>query len=180
MTARGISFRRRGVRRQPPSGSTTPRLRRGTRRGRGFTLLEVLVSLAIFGLFAVVLGSAYVNVLNAYEVVGRAAGRDENIRFARSLLLAQSDREKAERGDDFEADGVRVRWRAKIEPTATADLFAVTFTCESTDARAAQNAAPVVETFMLLRPTWSEGMDTAKLRQKAKERILELKAKRTP
>ena len=37
----------------------------------GFTLVEVLVALAIFALGAVVLGSAYLNVLNSYEAVSR-------------------------------------------------------------------------------------------------------------
>jgi len=32
---------------------------------------------------------------------------------------------------------------------------------------------------MLLRPTWSEGIDTSKLRQAAKDRIVELR-KKTP
>jgi general secretion pathway protein I len=151
------------------------------RRAHGFTLLEVLVSLAVFALFAVVLGAAYINVLNAYEIAGRSGVRDENLRFARAMLLAQPDREKAERGDDFEAaDGVRLHWRARIEPTQTADLFAVTFTCEISDPKAAGTARPTTQTFMLLRPTWSQGGDTEKLRAKAKERILEIKSKRTP
>jgi general secretion pathway protein I len=150
-------------------------------RRRAFTLLEVLVSLAVFGLFAVVLGAAYINVLNAYEIAGRSSVRDENLRFARAMLLAEPDREKAERGDDFEAaDGIRLHWRAQIEPTATADLFEVTFTCETSDPKAGRTATPTTQTFMLVRPTWSQGGDTAKLRAKAKERILELKSKRTP
>jgi prepilin-type N-terminal cleavage/methylation domain-containing protein len=36
-----------------------------------FTLLEVLIALAIFALAAVVLGATYVNALNAYEAVSR-------------------------------------------------------------------------------------------------------------
>ena len=41
------------------------------RAKRGFTLVEVLVALCIFAMAAVVLGSAYVNVLTGYEVVSR-------------------------------------------------------------------------------------------------------------
>ncbi len=148
---------------------------------RGFTLLEVLVSLVVFGLAAVVLGSAYLNVLNVYDLAGRGTQGDENVRFARSLLLAEPDRETAERGDDFEAsDGARVKWHAKIEQTGTADLYRVTFVCELSDPHATGNSRSVTETFMVLRPTWSQGLDTTKLRQDAKERILALQSKVSP
>jgi general secretion pathway protein I len=115
-------------------------------------------------------------VLNAYAAVGRGAERDDNIRFARSLLLAEPDREKAEQGDAFDgANGVRVVWRSTIEPTNTADLFNVTLTCEVNDPAAKENRPPATEQFMLLRPTWSQGDEAAKLRAEAKDRIVELR-----
>jgi general secretion pathway protein I len=145
---------------------------------RGFTLLEVLVALAIFAMVAVVLGATYVNVLNAYRVVNQEGTRDEEIRFARALLMAEPDRTKAEEGGDFTStDNRQVRWRAEIEPSSTADVFEVTFTCEVTETNAAKPTPPRTEKFMLLRPTWSEGLDMTKLRQDAKERILELRRK---
>lgn len=150
-------------------------------RRRGFTLLEVLVALVVFAVSAVALGSAYVNVLNAYDLAGKGNARDENVRFARSLLIAEPDRKKAEEGDDFETPGgVHVRWHAKIEATDTADLFQVAFICEMSDTQPGPTRPPRTETFMLLRPTWSEGGDAAKLRAKAKERIVELNQKRKP
>jgi general secretion pathway protein I len=153
-------------------------------RRRGFTLLEVLVALAVFALAAVVLGSTYVNILNAYRLVDRGDARDEEIRFARALLLAEPDRTKAEEGGDFESpSGNRVSWRAEIEPSSTADVFQVSFTCEVSERnpteprRGTGPQRPTTETFMLLRPTWSEGLDMAKLRQDAKDRIIELRRK---
>ena len=147
-------------------------------RLRGFTLLEVLIALAIFAVAAVVLGATYVNILNAYHVVNKDDTRVEEIRFARSLLLQEPDRTKAEEGGDFEAaSGGRVTWRAEIEPSSTADVFKVTFTCEVSEINAAEPSRPTTETFMLLRPTWSEGLDMTKLRQEAKDRIVELRRK---
>lgn len=153
-------------------------------RRRGFTLLEVLVALAVFALAAVVLGATYVNILNAYRAVDRGDARDEEIRFARALLLAEPDRTKAEDGGDFESpSGSRVSWRAEIEPSSTADVFQVTFRCEVSETnppeprRGREPQRPTTETFMVLRPTWSEGLDMTKLRQDAKDRIVELRQK---
>ena len=84
-------------------------------RLRGFTLLEVLIALAIFAVAAVVLGATYVNILNAYHVVNKDDTRGEEIRFARSLLLSEPDRTKAEEGGNFEAaSGGRVTWRVRV------------------------------------------------------------------
>jgi prepilin-type N-terminal cleavage/methylation domain-containing protein len=54
---------------------------------RGFTLIEVLVALMIFGLTAVVMGGAYLNVLNSYEAAQRSNKNDGEVSFARSQLL---------------------------------------------------------------------------------------------
>ncbi|MDB6167464.1 MAG: prepilin-type cleavage/methylation protein [Verrucomicrobia bacterium] len=141
---------------------------------RGFTLLEVMVSLAIFAMGAIVLGAAYVNVLNAYETAQKGNQVDQDVRFARSLLLAEPDRDKAERGGDFDAgDGRRVQWHATIETTLIADLFQVTFVCEAGGTGGGAQPA-VTETFTIMRPTWADPVENGKLRQAALDRIKEL------
>lgn len=142
-----------------------------------FTLLEVIVTLAIFALAAVVLGAAYVNVLNAYATVARGNQTDEDLRFARAQLLAEPDRTKAETGGDFAtADGRTVKWHATIENTTTADLFTVTFVCEMPDAANGGTQA-TTETFSLLRPTWADPAENTKLKQDAQDRIAALQGK---
>ena len=144
-------------------------------------MLEVMVALVIFAVAAVALGSAYVNVLTAYDLAGKGNAADDNVRFARAMLLAEPDRKKAETGDDFETpDNARVRWHATIESTETADLFQVTFVCETSNSGSGPSRPPHKETFMLMRPTWSECGDAAKLHAKAKERIVEINQKRKP
>ncbi|GAB1487861.1 hypothetical protein MASR2M8_03020 [Opitutaceae bacterium] len=150
---------------------------RNSKTPSGFTLLEVLVALSIFALAAVVLGSAYVNVLTSYAAVARAGRIDEDVRFARAALAAEADRERAEEGGDFEGvDGRRVRWTAQIEPAGVADLFTVTLTCELTTPGAGQPET-VTEVFRLLRPTWSEVNEREALRAEARNRILELQGR---
>ncbi len=143
-----------------------------------FTLVEVMVALAIFAMAAIVLGASYVNVLMGYAVVNRAPHADADLYFARAALQAEADRETAEEGDEFEsANGRRVRWSAVITPLNVADLFEVTFTCELTDSGETQPRV-VTQTFRLLRPTWSEGEDRETLRTEARDRIIEYQESR--
>jgi general secretion pathway protein I len=146
-------------------------------RSSGFSLPEVLVALVIFAMAAVVLGSAYVNILQGYEIAGRAAEDDPDIAFARQQLLTQTDLPTAEKGDEFDGAGGRhVSWSAAITQADTTDLFTVGFTCEVADP-AAKGPKKVVQTFMLLRPTWSDPTDRTNLRQAAANRIAKLQGK---
>jgi general secretion pathway protein I len=143
----------------------------------GFTLLEVLVALAIFAMASIALGAAYINVLTSYAVVNRVAERDEEVRFARTALLAEANRDTAEEGAEFEStDGRRVRWSSVIESTNVADLFQVTFTCEVTSS-ADPRPRVVTQTFRVLRPTWSDAAERETLRAEARDRILQFQAK---
>ena len=150
----------------------------------GFTLLEVIVALAIFALIAVVLGSAYLNVLNSYVAVGRGTQNQQDIAFARQELLTQPDLASARNGDEFDAptaDSSRppthLKWTADIEPTDTTDLFTVTLTCVITTTDAKTPAQTFTQTFALLRPTWSDPTDRTNLRQAAAQRIAVLQGR---
>lgn len=137
------------------------------------------MALVIFALAAVVLGSAYVNVLNGYEVAARGMVRNEDFAHARQQVLAEPDRLKVEEGGDFETvDGRQAQWRAEITSTNTADLFHVAFTCEIS-APGQTEPLQVVENFVLLRPTWSiDPGERDKLKEDAKTRILELQGQK--
>jgi prepilin-type N-terminal cleavage/methylation domain-containing protein len=152
-------------------------MRRRRQERRGFTIVEVLMALVIFSMTAVVLGSAFVNVLNSYEIAKKSNGTDVDLNFARSQLLTIADLQTAENGQEFDdtpaekgGPNRHVKWTADIEPTDTTDLFTVTFTCTIGDTTAAQ-PTKVVENFMLLRPTWSDPTTRSTLRQNAANRI---------
>lgn len=146
-------------------------------RDPAFTLIEVLVALAIFAMAAVVLGGAYLNVLNGYEVARRATQTNPDVAFARAALLAQPDPDLARQGAEFDAaDGRHVRWTAAIEPTTVADLFTVTFECEITGAGLSE-PQKTQQVFRVLRPTWSQAADRTTLRANAKDRIVKIQQK---
>ncbi len=145
-------------------------------RPRAFTLLEVMVALMVFALTAVVLGGAYVNVLNSFEIARNSNVNNEDVSFARSQLLALADIQAAQSGAEFDDGDRHVKWTAEIEPAAVTDLFTVTFTCVVSEPSQGKPRT-VVETFMLLRPTWSDPAARSTLRQAAADKIAQAQGK---
>lgn len=140
---------------------------------RGFTMLEVLVALAIFALGAVVLGAAYINILNAYAAARGANQRDTDLRFTRELVLTQPDREVVESGGEFDtAEGGRVRWQALVEATATPDLYRVQLVIAQAPA-AGDRARVVEQTLHVLRPDWRVAGEAETAHQDLRDRIRE-------
>jgi general secretion pathway protein I len=138
---------------------------------RAFTLVEVLVSLAIFALAAIALSAAYLNVLGAYQGIRQRQQGDEDWKMLRTQVLTEPDRAVLERGGNQSLpDGQMLVWSVRIEPTTIADLFAVTVRMEKTAA-----AGSVQErSFQLLRPAWSEPGDRDRLRAATAERWKEI------
>lgn len=136
------------------------------------------MALLIFAFAAAVLGSAYVNVLNAYEVAARSVLTNEDFAFARQIVLSEPDRKKLERGGDFTTgDGRQVRWTAEFASTAMPDVFTVTLSCEVPDPGRGEPVRST-QSFTLLRPTWSvDAAERGKLKEEVKARIAELQSK---
>lgn len=143
-------------------------------RASAFTMIEVLISLAIFAFAAVVLGAAYVNVLTGYETANRMVAGDQDVRFARAALLTEADPEVVAKGGEFDsADQRHVTWKATLQPTETSDVFDVLFECDIT-AVSLRKPIHIAEKFRLLRPTWSKDADRNKLRADSAQRINKL------
>ncbi|MFH1497454.1 MAG: prepilin-type N-terminal cleavage/methylation domain-containing protein [Verrucomicrobiota bacterium] len=146
-------------------------------RARAFTLVEVLVSLAVFALAAVALGAAYVNLILAHDALRRTEPQDEALRLARRALLAEPKLDAAETGGEVVlADERTARWRAEIEPLPVADLFTVTLEVE-VPAADGGSAEDHTEVHTLLRPTWSVEADRKQLLDDAKRRLDEERAR---
>jgi general secretion pathway protein I len=143
-------------------------------RAAGFTLVEVLLALLLFALSAVVLGAAYLNVLNSYELVRQNQAVEEDLRFIRSLVLMEPDREELERGGEIESLYLgRVSWRTLLEQTPTPDLFYVTVEIDYEGA-GSQARRQEVQQMILMRPSWSEPAERARVQTEMDQRFQEL------
>jgi general secretion pathway protein I len=139
-------------------------------------MIEVLLALVIFALMAVVMGASYVNVLNGYESARLANANDSDLAFARGQLLVQADLQAAQAGAEFDDGERHVKWTAQADPANVTDLFTVTLTCVMTDTRTS-DPRTVVETFMLVRPTWSDPAARAQLRSDAATRVAQVQGR---
>ena len=138
----------------------------------GFTLIEVLISLAIFALAAVVLAAAYLNVLGSYQAVARRQESEEAWKLVRIAVLTEADRTKVEAGGRLPlADGTNLHWAATIDGTAVADLFAVTLHAEPELSTPGGELRVREQKIMLLRPAWSDPTERGKLRSASQDRF---------
>jgi general secretion pathway protein I len=139
---------------------------------RGFTLVEVLVALAIFAVSAVVLGASYVNLIKLHAALRARDADEDDQRWVRAALLAEPDRALAERGGDVVLpDGRRALWRATITPTGVSDLFDVVLETEAPPPGGSGESVRNSMTLRLLRPTWSTEADRNLLVQRARQRL---------
>lgn len=137
----------------------------------GFSLIEVVVALALFAMASVVLMSAFVNALLAREHGQSNDVRHADIRAVRMQLLLEPNIEDAEDGDRYETlNNGTANWEATIEPTNVIDLFHVQLHIEFSEPNEEQEATHT-ETLYLLRPTWSESDERSELLQDKKDAL---------
>ncbi len=144
---------------------------RTLRTAYGFSLIEVVVALALFAMASVVLSSSFVNALLAREHGQSNDLRHADIRAVRMQLLLEPTIDDAEDGDRYETlNNGAANWAALIEPTNVIDLFKVQLRIEFSQPQAEQTATHT-ETLYLLRPTWSESDERSDLLQDKKDAL---------
>lgn len=147
-------------------------LRRSTARRRGFTILEVVAALAIFGLAATVLASAYVNVLLSYQALERNHRYEEDLRAAYLEILNLEERENFEDGGFTRVPFLgEVNWRTRLETTAVAHLFEAEIILSMQDPEQGDRREQR-RSFFLYRPDWGTSEETEPLREATRERLL--------
>ncbi len=157
--ARGGAVRRRSS----PAGAA-----------RGFTLLEVLLALALFAIAVVVLTSSYLNIIEGMAAVQTDREFEQEVRWVRERVLLLADRAEVEKGGELTTPGAaKLSWEAAVLPAPVADLFLVelhiAMAADGENARAREYR----ERLTVLRPGWSEPVERGKLFEDAKQRIEE-------
>lgn len=139
----------------------------------GFSLIEVVVALALFAMAAVVLSDAFVNALLARERGVSNDARNRDIQAVRMQLLLEPDRETAEDGGVYETlSNGAADWQATIEPINIVDLFQVQLRIEFREPQDDLESLHE-ETLYLLRPTWSEADERSELLQEKRSDLLD-------
>ncbi len=139
-----------------------------------FTLVEVLVALAIFAIATVVLGSAYVNVLQSYESIRRDQIADAETEFVFSRILTEEIREEFEAGGTIETlHAGNFNWGAHLESTGVADLFRAEVRVTPPGRTEGGRPREVTRSFILFRPGWQEPDERERLREETRQRLEE-------
>lgn len=137
---------------------------------RGFSLIEVLVALAVMVMAFTILTQTFFNTLMALDNLEANADGHNIIRFARTQIILQPELEEFERGGEIETLNLgTVRWMARVEPTEVIHLFRVELSMEFQPTEGA--AFEQSDVLFLLRPTWSDPMDTTRLLEDSRQRI---------
>jgi len=129
---------------------------------KGFSLIEVIIAIAIAGIAFMVLTQTFVNILQTLDSLESKSDREKHIRFVRSVVIAEPELDEFESGDSIETlDFGTATWFADVEPTGVVDLFRANLEIEFDN----PDGEPFTysETLYLLRPTWSDPIERSSL-----------------
>lgn len=126
-------------------------------KDQGFTIIEVLLALAIFGAAATVLTFAFTNSVIALQRQQPNRHWEADLQFVRRQVLQAESIDDLEEGDEIDSlSSGEIKWEAtEIELTNLIDYYKVTIEYEIEDAP--EGMEQHTEVLYLLRPAWSEG-----------------------
>lgn len=136
-----------------------------------FSLIEVLIALALFAICANLISSAFINALLARERNPELIYRDIAIDTVRRQLLLEKNLEDAEDGGSVSLlEDKEALWTVEIFPTELIDLFECRFDVELPDSEDSGQSL-YSETLYLLRPTWSIASERSTLLNEKKQAL---------
>jgi prepilin-type N-terminal cleavage/methylation domain-containing protein len=135
------------------------------RKARGFTLIEVLFALALFGMATVTLLEGVRMSLFTLDIVRQTRDYEDDYRFVLRQILIIEEREELEDGGEIETlNAGEAVWEAELEETELVDLFKLDLVVRFPDAGdgyayGSEGPEPFETTLYILRPGWMEEPD---------------------
>lgn len=127
------------------------------RKQKAFTLIEVVVAVAIFATTAGILLAAIGNAYSAQSSLTKRDARHEDRREIIRILLTESenDSDKLTIGGDYRTiDGESAHWEAEAAESDQAGLFRVTVFVNWN-----KDSEPEIFSFYAFRPDWKSQFD---------------------
>lgn len=132
-----------------------------------FTLVEVLVALAIFALAAAVLASSAANAIRARLDLEEDRARMSDMRLVRQHVLGIGERDELEEGGQLQSVfHDELSWEAEVEPATLLNLFTITLTVSFEDEEEVQKLT-------VLRPGWGEATEMRTWQDALRDRVEE-------
>ena len=155
----------------------TPAIHNTTGHRNGFSLIEVVIAIAIAGIAFFVLTETFFNVLLTLESLESESDYQKDVRFVRREIIQIPDREELESGGEITTlDLGTAEWLVEIEALDVVDLFRVDLEIEFENPEG--EPFPYYETLYLLRPTWSDPIESSSILSEARDRIEEQNLRR--
>jgi type II secretory pathway pseudopilin PulG len=133
----------------------------------GFTLVETLVALVLFIIAIGGLAEATNDAIHSLNLLEIKEGHGQDYSYVRSQVFAITDIDTMQQGGTVQtADGGEADWSANVNPTQTADLYAVNLTIKLPGGDGVEPEQDT-RTYYLLRPSFTTDPDdrTALLQQ---------------
>ncbi len=140
----------------------------------GFSLIEVVIAVAIAGIAFFALTQTFFNILLTLDDLESESDIQKDIRFVRRQIIQIQERDELEEGGEIETlDLGSAEWRVELEETTVVDLFRLELAVEFENP---EGDEPInyEEILFLLRPTWSDPIDSSEILAEAKDRIEDL------
>lgn len=148
---------------------------------RGVSLIEVMISMALFTTAVIVLTQGYVDSMNALESVKTDDPRLADIRFIQDVLYDIDKQEDFQSYGELPTPGSgAVRFQAQLEETDLADVFEAKLRLDFIDLRNDPKYANWEETRYLYRPDWVETQKRESVVEAKRDALDTLLASRKP
>lgn len=143
----------------------------------GFSLIEVVIAIAVAGISFFLLTETFFNILLTLDSLESQSDYQKDVRFVRREIIQIADREELEDGGEITTlDLGRAVWQVELEETEIVDLFQVDLSIEFEN----PEGEPIEyrEKLFLLRPTWSDPIESSAILSDVRDRIEEQNLRR--